>query len=142
MRFRMDLLPLVLPFVLTWSSCAGPTASPSAPVEPQSALFIDALFPDAGERRPIGWIYALDDAQGRKNRCVYVWSDRTWSLAEETSPGYFGDEIVLRRIGVENDAGVAPALDFPTDALDGWRTVYVAGSVSATYKGLAIPRKS
>jgi hypothetical protein len=118
------------------------SAAPPA-VDARPVLAIKAPFPEVGERRPLGWIYVYDDVRGRKDRCVYIWSDRTWSLAEETSPGYFGDRVASGCIGTPSgDAGMAPALDFPEDALEGWRDVYVAGNVSAAYKGQVIPRGS
>ena len=139
MRLRDALLlMLVLPWSLITSSCVSQRSETPASVDAQPVLMVEAHFPPIGERHPLGWIYAFDDAHGRKNRCVYIWSDQTWSLADETSTGFFGDEIARGCIGVAVDSANAPALDFPSDALDGWKTVYAAGSVSAVYKGQAI----
>ena len=142
MRLRcLTPLALVVPFALTWTSCVATRSVGPETLDERPVLLVDAQFPVLGERLPVGWIYAFDDVEGRKNRCVYIWSDESWSLAEETSPGYFGDQLTMSCMGPANETGMAPALDFPADALLGWRDVYVAGGIAATYNGKAIPRK-
>src|SRR5688572_30093587 len=107
-------------------SCVATTKPAPADASAAPQLVIKAAFaPSVDTKEPVGWVYAFDDAHGRRNRCIYVWSDSTWSLAEETKPGYFGEPIAFGCIGTADPNGMLRALDFPAQALDGWRNVYV-----------------
>ena len=140
MRSRFSLSFALAALLPVLASCVAQRSATPSPPAAGPQLLIAADFGAVSAKAPVGWIYAFDDAAGRKNRCVYVWSDSTWSLADETQPGHYGDRLAESCIGSQVDGELRPALDFPADALDGWRRVYVAGWVEAVYKGRAIAR--
>lgn len=141
MRTRFSLAFALAALLPVLASCVAKRTEAPALAGSGPQLLIAADFDAVSEKTPVGWIYAFDDAAGRKNRCVYVWSDSTWSLAEETQPGFYGDWLGTSCIGSQTHGSLRPALDFPADALDGWQRVYIAGGIEAVYKGRAIARK-
>jgi hypothetical protein len=122
--------------ILFGVACASEPRDPAPEVD--SVLRVSALVPRAGEKKPVGWVYARDPEGLARSLCVYVWTDGTWTLAGLTGPGYYGDILATGRFGTRAEDGFAPAVGFPSDAFRGCEHLWVGGEVRATYLGSAV----
>jgi hypothetical protein len=128
---------------MTWNPClllvlvaSCTTTKTSTTPEPTSLVITRAepYSPEPGA--PCGWIYAFHRPEERPNLCVYVWQNETWSLASESGPGAFQDELARGCILT------GTAVGFPTDELRDAGMLYVAGQVDALLDGEAISREA
>jgi hypothetical protein len=130
MHLHVAILTAVLGLL---TSC---TASRHAENAETGALEITRAEPNrAVPDSPCGWIYAFDRRSEGPDLCIYIWPTRTWTVAEETSRGYFGDVVA----GGNIEDGIA--LAFPADLLRDARVLYVAGGVGARLDGRSIPAR-
>ena len=129
------LLPArVLVLAGSWSLVACATTDLAPPPEPATVLRVDAPVPRQGERQPVGWIYTSGNGR-REKSCVYIWSDGTWTLASESSPGFYGDVLSAGYVGMRGADGFAPLIGFPRETAARLDRVRVGGEVQALFRG-------
>ena len=106
----------------------------TTPVEPTPLVITRMEVRPTEPRSVCGWIYAFERPDDQPDLCVTVWSDETWTLASEVSPGHYGNEL---------DVGCVlqgTAAEFPAGVLRDAGHVYVAGHIDAELDGQPIPR--
>jgi hypothetical protein len=118
---------ILAPFLLSLG-CAGPGDRGADPVH----ISIVGAKPDGS---PAGWIYSRS-AEIDPALCVYVWPDRRWEVAAETSPGYYGDVLASGEIAADGTAvGLRPELGESIGRMLADESTYCAGSVAVSVGG-------
>ncbi len=129
MRFRLLVLTFAAGVLVGCGSTGGAES-----VADETLELTRAVPNPASPESPCGWIYAFNRQSGSRDACVYIWPTQEWTLAEETSPGHFSDE--LARGAIVHSV----AVDFPIAVLKDSRRLFTAGQVEAVLDGDLIRR--
>ncbi|MFT7618863.1 MAG: hypothetical protein ACI97A_002511 [Planctomycetota bacterium] len=112
----------------------------NTPTQPITGLSIrlDDGAPEMGDEL-VGWIYASNNIDGEPNRCVYVWRNKSWTIADETVPGYYDSNKATGSFSLDGQ-GHWVSSGFLPSSFANYSNVNTAGGFGAIIGDRAIVR--